>query len=493
MPDQPNVLFVMDDQHSARCLGGYGNDDVQTPNLDSLAEEGARFERAYCNNPICLPSRMCYLTGRYAHSLGIYGNYGGVPDDTISMPHHFRTNGYDTGGFGKMHIPVDWATHGFETRQDCDYADTRQWPEENDYYSYLKRLGYAEDYDMGVGGSRNYPHSVFDSEIPAEHSVEAWTADRTIQWIDGRDGDDPFFAWMSFQRPHPPYAPPPEYTDLYDPDEIELPPRDPGEFADKPGGWQNRAGNMEGTSDEDLRQAVAYYYALITLIDEQIGRVLDHLEEQGELDNTIVAFVSDHGDFAGEHGFVRKNVGISEAVHRVPMIWRFPDGVDAGVVNEDLVESVDTFPTFCDLAGLPTPDPVQGRSLTDALTGGSIDRDAVYCETPNHKTVRTEEYKLTHYVDNEDGELYHVAEDPWEHDNLYHDAEYADVRLDLQEMLLDFFAETEEPVIPGNSGIPPGTPSHHVWQRKWWEEGGYLPKTPLAHLGGPEGAELEEE
>jgi len=492
MPDRPNVLFVMDDQHSARCLGCYGNDIVRTPAIDDLAAAGTRFDRAYCNNPICMPSRMSFLTGRYPNAHGVYGNYGAVPDDTLSLAHHFRRNGYVTGGFGKLHLPVDWATHGFDVRRLCDFADTERHPEENDYYAYLERVGLADDYDLGVG-SRAYPYTTFVSNIPAEHSVERWTADETLEWLRERDAEAPFFAWMSFQRPHPPYAPPPEYADRYDPDDVVLPPRE-DDVGDKPEVWQRarEAGPLARGDEDDLRQIVAHYYALITLIDEQIGRVVDYLRATGELANTVVVFASDHGDFAGEHGLVRKNVAVSEAVHRIPLVWRWPERVREGAVVDDLVESVDLFPTLCDLLGLPTPDPVQGRSLAGALADGdAVGREAVVCETQEYRTVRTEEWKLTRYVGADEGELYRIDEDPWEHENRY--GELPAVRAALLERLVDHGVRTEEPAIPGDQSVPREEPTeaHHVWMRPWWEHGGRRPSTPLSHLGAP-GSERSE-
>jgi len=486
--ERPNVLFVMDDQHNARCLGCYGNETVETPTVDRLASEGTRFDSAYCQNPICLPSRTCFLTGRYAHSTGVYGNYGELDADVLSLPHHLRGQGYETSAFGKLHIPTDWPTHGFETRRTCDFADAEHHTDENHYYSYLERVGYADEYDLGLASSE-YPHTAFISNIPYEHCVEKWTADETLRWLRTRDDDRPFFAWMTFQRPHPPYAPPPEYADRYDPEDVELPLQSDGEFASKPEPWRDRKeSDLFRRSDEtDIRQVVAYYYALITLIDEQVGRVVDHLRETGELDNTVVVFCSDHGDFAGEHGLVRKNVGISEAVHRVPFVWRWPEGVEQGAVEDGLVETVDFFPTVCDLLDVPTPDPVQGRSLAETLSGeGAVDREAVFCERGHLKTVRTERWKLTHYVGSDEGELYDMAADPWEHHNLFEDPDYRDVKVDLLERLLDFYAETEEATIPeGASALHGTTEAHTAWTKRWWEEGGSPNPTPLAHLDGP--------
>jgi arylsulfatase len=484
---RPNVLFLMDDQHSARCLGCYGNETVETPHLDRLASKGVRFDRAYAQSPICLPSRTSIFTGRYPHSLGVYGNYGALDADVRSLAFHLNAHGYDTGAFGKLYLPVDWPTKGFDVQQSCDFADTVCHEDENDYYAYLKRVGFADEYDLGIG-CQEYPHKTYVSNIPAEHSVEQWTADETISWLENRDGDAPFFAWSTFQRPHPPYAPPPEYADYYVPENVELPPRASNEFKTKPDVWRQRSeSNLYQRSDErDIRQVVTYYYALITLIDDQICRILNYLESAGELDNTIIVFTSDHGDFAGEHGFVSKNVGISEAIHRIPLIWRYPSEFETGTDVDDLTELVDIFPTLCDVLNVPIQNEVQGRSLKPTLTNGTpVGRKAAYCIHQHLRTIRTDEWKLTYYPEEDDGELYNMTEDPWEHKNLYHRDAYRDVRSDLLRRLFAFHVETEEPVIPSSSGIPIATSAHAAWSKRWWETGGSSNPTPLAHLGGP--------
>jgi choline-sulfatase len=484
--ERPNVLFVMDDQHSARCLGCYGNETVRTPTLDRLAEEGVRFERAYAQSPICMPSRTSIFTGQYPNTVGVYGNYGGLDPDVLSLAQHLNTQGYETGAFGKLHLPVNWPTHGFDTRRSCDFADAEQHEEENDYYAYLKRVGYDHEYDMGIG-SQAYPFSTYVSNVPAEHCVEKWTADEMIRWLNNRKGDAPFFAWTTFQRPHPPYAPPPEYAGSYSPEDIDLPPRQNDEFETKPQSWRDRRDSerYRKSDERDIKQAVAYYYSLITLIDEQIGRIIDHLNATGELENTIVVFASDHGDFAGEHGFVKKTLGVPEAVHRVPFIWRYPAAFERGSVRNDLVELLDVFPTVCDLLDIPTPEQAQGRSLEATLTEGeSVGRDAAYCISRSLRTIRTDDWKLTYYVEQDDGELYNMADDPWEHDNLYHCDDYRDVKTDLLTRLFAFHVETEDPAIP-SGGIPSGTAAHATWSKKWWDEGGTANATPLDHLGGP--------
>jgi arylsulfatase A-like enzyme len=422
--------------------------------------------------------------------VGVYGNYGRLGPEILSLPQHLKNNGYDTGAFGKLHIPVEWPTHGFNVRRQCDFADVKNHEEENHYYAYLKRLGLAGDYDLGIASDK-FPHTTFVSNIPYEHCVEKWTADETLNWLKhDRDSNKPFFAWMTFQRPHPPFSPPREYKDLYSPDDIKLPPRKEGEAENKPREWKEKLSSelFQKSSDEDIRQAVAYYYSLITLIDEQVGRVLHYLEREGILRNTIIVYSSDHGDFAGEHGLVRKNVCIPEAVMRIPFIWHYPGEIEEGAVKDALVESVDFFPTICDLLGINTPDNVQGRSILPILKGEKNEgKQAAFCENQQYKAIRTSDWKLTYCVGRNDGELYDMRSDPWEHNNLFHNEKYSGVKAKLLERLLDFYAQTERPVIPEGTGPPRDEPEgpHGAWIKEWWKAGGRKNQTPLDHLGGP--------
>ena len=481
--DRPNVLFIMDDQHNARCMGCAGEPVLRTPAIDSLAETGVRFNQAFAQNPICMPSRISFLSGQYVHTHGVYGNYwGALPDETPSLAKTLADAGYQTAAIGKLHISVGWGTDGFQEKVLCDYADVVDDPLDNDYYRYLVEHGLANEYDLGTASSR-FAYSAFVSNIPAEHCVENWNGDQAVQWLKRRDKTKPFFLWMTFQRPHNPFAPPPEYADLYRPEDLVLPPAG-DRLETKPEHHRLHLGSrLDMIRDErDLRQVLAYYYALITLIDENVGKVLRALKEEGIRDDTLIVFSADHGDFAGEHGVMDKNVGIYESIQRIPMVMNYPRRFASGLVREDLVESVDVAPTIIETLGIPVPETMEGQSLLgSALADGpEVDRDAVFCEWEHVRSVRTRRWRLNHYVVTGEGELYDRDNDPGETTNLYDDPAYRDVRFELTRKLMDFISQSKGVAFRGSSDHHrPVTEAVRVWEKPWWREGGKGNVTPL--------------
>lgn len=450
---KPNILWIMSDQHHASAWGRGGREEVQTPHLDRLASLGTTYTRAYCNNPICGPSRACFLTGQYIASHQVTGNniFNSQVIAARNLGKTFREAGYQSGLIGKGHLPKRWMEDGFEVRRFCDLADAeRDDPRSVPYFDYLVRQGLADAYDLGKltqdrAGSRM---ERFVSEIPLEHSVEVWTGNETVRFLKERDQSRPFFLQMSFQRPHDPYAPSLGRERLYEPDKLPLPDNADDylerRMAGKPLFQRDYSGLPAGEgypyrpeSKADLRKQMAYYYSLITTIDEQIGRVLAQLEASGELDNTIIVYHADHGDFAGEHGFMLKNLGIYEAIHRIPFILSYPGG-PKGKIEEGMVESVDLFPTLCHLTGVSIPGGGDGHIVTGEQ---ACFREYVVCEwdfpiEPQSRVyaVRDKNYRLVYYPERpDDGELYHCLEDPGEVNNLYRDPGMSLIRCCLLE------------------------------------------------------------
>jgi arylsulfatase A-like enzyme len=432
MPDRPNVLWIMADQHSARCTswGDYPT-DVHTPNLERLASEGTRFDSAYCQNPICTPSRTSYLTGQYPSNHGYYAITGFRPDLEHPIPNCFEVMdraGYRTGVFGKVHTPEGLIEPSLDRRRDHGH-----------YTEYLEGRGTLSTYEespLKLPGGGQATDAQPSDQVYEDH-YEHW-ATRCAQDFIG-DGDDPFFAWLSFSRPHQLYAPAQRFWDLY-PEEadIDLPPsvHEDLEAAGKPPHQsppdldeQSPAAVFEPSDHESvLRRKVRGYLGCVTEVDDLVGQMLDYLEAQGLREDTIVIYCADHGDFAAEHRFSEKAPGISyDAITRVPYIWSWPGQVEEGRVVEDLVETVDFFPTLCDLLGIDAPDSADGHSLTDALAGDGIDdtREYVVTENPWARCVRTDSQKLTVYPSGFYGEgserfleFYDLEDDPWEMENL---------------------------------------------------------------------------
>ncbi len=456
MSDRPNILLVMSDQHNANCLGINGNPVVRTPNLDAVAHQGVNFTRAYCNNPICGPSRLCLHSGTYVHTHRHFGN------NLFEFPEHnpdtlgaqLRRYGYQTALIGKGHMVGQWNDEAFEYIRYCDLCDAdRRDPTTCHYFAYLVDQGLGHLYEDGAPG----PEQAYTtdgsgpSQLPYEHSLEHWTGSETLAFLKDRDRRRPFFAHMSFERPHAPTTPAREHWDRYDPDDVILPDsaidyleRD---FVGKPQFMQELlagdCGDPLATKDiARLKRCIASYYTLITAIDEEIGRVVDYLDSADELDNTIVVYTVDHGDFAGEHGLFNKNMGIYESIHHVPLIMTWPGGPQGQEVS-GLVESIDIMPTLLELADVPTPESVEGTSLLPAADREGSGKNEVICEWDNFVidsrtyAIRTNRYRLVYYNREIGGELYDHASDSGEIDNLWGNPDYADVQMELMARLLE--------------------------------------------------------
>jgi arylsulfatase A-like enzyme len=452
---RPNVLWLMSDQHNASCTGYNGHPDVRTPNLDALAAGGVNFIRGFCNNPICAPSRVSFATGNYVHTHRMFGNdcqEMQAPGETIAM--RFRRYGYQTGLFGKSHMLRAWDEQGFERIRYTDLCDALyNDPDSAHYFRYLREWGLADLYEEGS------PHQGMEyttdgsgpARLPYEHSIEHFTGNETLAFLAERDQDRPFFVQMSFQRPHGPITPAREYFDLYQPDRLELPESAVdwfgNHFVGKPAFMRDMLQRQIPypfcVEDTDrLKRLLASYFALITCIDMEIGRVFDALQESGEWENTIVLYTADHGDFAGEHGLFHKNLGIYESIHRIPFLLRYPGG-PAGETISALVESVDYYPTLCDLCGVPAPEHLDGQSLLPILAGGQ-GKKHVFCEWEwapaggKVSAVRSEVFRLVYYGRGRGGELYDHRSDPGEVHNLWDDPEYEKERFTLMGLLMDF-------------------------------------------------------
>ncbi len=456
---RPNILWLMSDQHHAGCMGCVGHPDVLTPNLDRLAQQGVRFDHAYCNNPICGPSRVSMICGQYIRTLSITGNtlfQAEIPNPG-TLPTYLRQHGYQTAFVGKAHMIEAWDQAGYEHRRYCDLCDAHGHdPRTCHYFDYLVQQNLADQYDLGSlpTGHPGHDWKPFVSTIPYEHSVERWTGNEAVAFLRQRDSERPFFLQVSFQRPHGPLSPSPEHAFLYDPEKIQLPSSARELFTErlkgKPAFQQQHARMTRPTyphvskDESELRQHLAHYYSLITVIDQEIGRILDQLHTDGQLENTIILYFADHGDFAGEHGLMAKNLGIYEAVHRVPMILVYP-GCPTNQVRRGLVELVDVYPTLCDLAGLPIPSHNEGLSMMPVARGEAEGKQAVYCEWdfphPMEQervcAIRTVQHRLVHYARAPlDGELYDHETDPMEMNNLFGRMDQLAVQLRLTQQLL---------------------------------------------------------
>ncbi len=355
----------------------------------------------------------------------------------------------------------NWPTHGFDYERLCYTADaaTRQLH----YYNYLKRHGLHAWYDH-LGDVEKY--CLGEERVPVEHSLENWTANETIAYLEQKD-ERPFFVQMSFERPHPPLTVPAGCPFVYDPDTLTLP---ENQQEVESSFYFNRNVELKWCvsvhGESVLRQALAKYYALISLIDHNVGRVMAALDRLGLRENTIVVFCADHGDFAGEYGRMAKGFPY-DALHRVPFVWNWPGRFQAGKAPRGFARTVDFAPTICGLAGAPTPRQTQGASLEPALfSGQGTGVEEVFFESVAVKTVRTRTHKLNYAFDRdgEKAELYDLTADPHEYRNVWGDPRYGAVRDEMMRRLLNWWIETQQPVNYSPS-------DERFRQTPWFEQG----------------------
>lgn len=468
MTERPNILWLCTDQQRYDTIRALGNERIHTPHLDLLVKEGVSFQHAYCQSPVCTPSRASFLTGRYPRTTRCRQNGQAIPADEVLVSKMFADAGYRCGLAGKLHLAS--CQGRVETRIDDGYHDFHwshhpqpDWPE-NAYTQWLaaKGLTWNELYDQGA-------RTQYVCEgVPAEHHQTTFCAEKTIEFLEANAGRPWFFSFNCF-APHHPFDPPKDYLERYNPDDMPLPKRRSDELANKPGFQQldarfahNDPGGYDvaNMSEQDQREVVAAYYAMCEHIDHEVGRILKALRESGQWENTIVIFMSDHGEMLGDHGLLLKGPHFYEEAVRVPLVMQWPGVFEADRRPSGLVELTDLVPTLLDAAGLDIPERVQGRSLLPVLTGqadASEIRASVFSEYYNAWSHRGEAYatmlrtpteKIVVYHGCEPGELYDLAADPEEFENLWDSPAHSAMKSRLLKQCFDASVFTMDPHPP---------------------------------------------
>lgn len=480
MKKRPNIILFMADQLRYDALGCYGNTQIYTPNIDSIALNGSTFDNHFTQNPVCSPSRCSIITGRYPKNHGTRDN--GVPlrDEEITFPEVLRENGYLTAAIGKMHFTTqfrpkikeedDWPedNYGFEVvHTTCDtktgeYLDWLRSFSEKDY-EIVKMQGERkakEDRASAADKDVSGPPQVYPSEINPEYHQTAWTANQMIELIEKAPKDKPFFALCSFVDPHHPFDPPAPYSNMYDPDKLAEPIYQKGELEDKPPhfmrhrtghGFSNEKYDYQKLSKHAWGEVKAAYYGMISLIDDNIGRILKAIQDKGIEEDTMILFTNDHGELMGDHGLLFKGPFMYDCLIKSPMIIKWPGVVPKGTRYKQITEHVDIMSTILDYAGIRAPYGSQGLSMGTILRGdmGGGRRSALtefncYDWGLNLKTITTNDYKLTYYAGERFGELYDRNSDPNEFVNLWNVEEYLEVKEELLKQLMDRIIETED-------------------------------------------------
>jgi len=447
--DRPNVLWICADDHAAYVTGAYGNRIVRTPHLDRLAAAGMRFDRAFCNSPVCTASRQSFLTGRYPRTLGVTELQTPLPDSETTLAELLKSAGYDTASIGKMHFNSALA-HGFDLRLDLgdwraaiDARGARPLPEGVEVLPPWKP--FRDPARMWLNGFHR-PYGAVEADMAG-----TYFADEAVKYL-ADERENPFFLMVSFYEPHSPFHYPVERRDAHHADEFTVPPVDADDEPRMPAIFRD-------LTDAEKQGIAASYYTSVEFLDANVGRVLAALEKSGKAGETLVIYTGDHGYLLGHHGRFEKHCGYEEAI-RAPLLMRFPGAVPANSSTAALVEFIDIAPTVLEFCGVNVPREVQGRSLKPLLQGETKrHRDEIVVEyAPNEEIlIRDERYKLiyergkTRRTDGYDTgrplpgpnfRLFDLEEDPQERTNLADRPEQAERVKRMTEMLANHLRET---------------------------------------------------
>ena len=488
-----NILLITSDQQHWRTLS-QNNPELQTPALDRLASQGTTFNRAYCPNPTCTPTRSSLVTGKYPSQHGAWSLGTKLPESERTIGELLKDAGYHSALVGKAHFQPLQSTdeypslEAYPTLQDLDFwADfegpfygfdhvelARNHTDEahvgQHYALWMEEKGLPNWRDFFLQPTGNVEAQRRKWLIPERFHYNAWIAERSQALLSQyQAAGQPFFLWSSFFDPHPKYLAPEPWDAMYDPEEITVPQIAPGEHADSPPhlqltqqpdpdyrAWQEPNGSgCHGFHSHlhdraELAKDIACYYGMVSCMDHYIGQIIDHLDALGLAESTLVVFTSDHGHYFGQHGLIAKGAFHYDDGLRVPMIARLPGRIPAGSASQSLQSLVDYAPTFLDFCGLDLPADMTGLSQREVWQGDeSGARQHVIIEnrhqptTLHLKTYIDQRYKITLYFGRDYGEIYDLQEDPDEIKNLYGDAE---LRARLTEAFLRAEILKEEPI-----------------------------------------------
>lgn len=491
-----NVIVITTDQQRFDSLGCCGSSFVNTPNLDKMASQGVLFNRAYCSNPVCTPSRASIYSGKYISRHGAWNVGMNIPEDEVFVSHMLKNSGYKTHLIGKAHFNAFGGTvnqsketiscweeqypdfkgpyYGFDTVELAIGHTTYgiaghygSWVKEKSGETDLNKFTFERKSDISFGGE------AYDWDLPLELHNSLWTAEKTSQFLNEMAvSDKPFLLSIGFEDPHHPHALPKEYADKLDPEKIPLPHYIDGELDDKPEHFniarrgeleesrfkgeysiagQGKGADFRKVSDKDAVLGRMYYYGMVELIDKAMGIILDTLEETGLYKNTLVVFTTDHGELLGDHGLWMKGPFLYEQLIKVPCIMQWPGYKYSGKKVNSLISLVDIVPTVLAACDQNIPQKLDGVNLIPLLEDKTESvHESVMVECTDDlkglrlKTLVTEKYKLTYYYGSECGELYDLENDPWEIKNLWDDKDTQCLKSKLLTKLMNYMEVLEK-------------------------------------------------
>ncbi|HCO67389.1 MAG TPA: arylsulfatase [Dysgonomonas sp.] len=458
--DKPNIILIMTDQQRFDCVGAMGNPYISTPNIDALAGDGALFMNAYSSTPSSTPARAGLLTGCSPWKHGMLGYSKVAQKYPYEMPEMLKDAGYYTFGIGKLHYTPQRNLHGYHGAlldesgrvESPDFvSDYRQWFK-------MEAPGLNPD-ETGIGWNAHQGKTyVLEERL---HPTQ-WTGNQAIRFIQNYNLEQPLFLKISFARPHSPYDPPQHYADMYKGKQVIEP---------YIGDWCQQCADRPNTPDapfgdfgkEHAVESRQYYYGAITFIDDQIGRIIEALKKENLYDNSLIVFVSDHGDMLGDHYHWRKTYAYEGSSH-VPFIVKPPKNmnVDKNVKLEQVVELRDVLPTFLEVAGVDKPDEMDGMSIISLLKDGKaewrpyIDMEHAAIYEPNNYWAGLTDGKMKYVWFFRTGEeqLFNLTVDKGETNNLAKDKKYDKELIKWRQYMVQHLSERGEPYVKdGNLNV----------------------------------------
>lgn len=455
----PNILLIYADDHACQAVSCYGSNRNETPNIDRIAREGMRFENCFVTNSICGPCRAVVLTGRHSHLNGFVRNGDRFNGEQTTFPKLLQQAGYETACIGKWHLGSN--------------------PTGFDYWHIL----------IGQGPYYNPPMLTPEGRVPHEGYTTDIITDLTLDWLEeGRDSDKPFFLMYQHKAPHRNWQPGPDHIDDFKEGDLPEPETLLDDYSDRASAASNQEMTVGGhlsrrdlkitppgnltpaqrevwdaayaariaefeqlPDDPEIRtrwnyqQYIKDYMRCIASVDDNVGRVLDYLDDSGLAENTIVIYTSDQGFYLGEHGWYDKRWMYEESL-RTPFVIRWPDHIEPDSVRDEMVLNLDLAETFLDIAGIDAPENMQGRSIQPLLLGEDVEdwRTSIYYryyEFPavhsvaKHYGIRTERYKLIFFEQLDEWELFDLENDPNEMHSVYGEEDYSEIVADLKKQL----------------------------------------------------------
>ncbi len=447
-PLKPNILLIHTDEHRMDCIGAYGNEDIQTPQIDKLAADGERFINSFCPYPVCTPSRYSLLSGLHVHEHRGWTNRSTLPPGIETFPSILKQHGYKTKAVGKMHFTPTYLDVGFEEMILAEQDGPGRW--DDDYHRELRKHDWVDFNDLEDQrqeyrklARKEYweTFGALPSNLPENFFSTTWIADRAVETLK-RWGPSGNMLMVGFIKPHHPFDPPEFWQDMYDPEKISVLP-----------GWTDKCFDHDialsqgyfrhvDLTEKKIRLVTAYYYSLISQIDSHVGKMIDVLKEKGIYENTMIVFTSDHGDYMGFHHLLLKGSYMYDPLIKVPLIIKYPKNQKQGTKTTALVNNIDLAPTILRQAGCEPGARMRGYDLYE----GSINRGIIFAHGRKGTAAmaRSKRHKLL-LIPSRKSLYFDLKNDPMEMNDLYDKTEHqAEIKI-FKEAIEEWTGQEKHP------------------------------------------------